>query len=47
MVVKFEEINLKFKKFDKVKDYNKVQKSSQSSKRSDPHWITNMTGSLH
>ena len=37
-VVKFEEIYLKFKKFEKVQDNNKVQKGSH------PHPITNVTG---
>ena len=31
--MKFEEINLKFKKFEKVQDNNKVFKSSLSSKK--------------
>ena len=42
--MKFEEINLKFKKLEKVQDNNKVQKFHTVQKSSDQHSITNVTG---
>ena len=44
IVVKFELIDLKFKKFEKVQDIIKFKTVHKVQKVRDPHSITNVTG---